>query len=400
MNRNRTIFLCFLAVALDGFDTASIGFASPALAAQWGLAAAALTPAFVGTSLGAVAGFMAAGTLVARIGHRLLIILSIAWFAVFSLLTSFTESITTLTLLRFVTALGLGTAVPVAIALACEYSEPRRREVVATFVSMGFGVGVVIGGIVSKPLLAHYTWSSIFITGGLAPLALLPLFWFFLPDSQRAPSKEERPAVGQLLSEKRLGPTLLLWSFAFLIFMNTYMFTFWTPLLLTSFGFSASEAAIGPTAFGGGGLIGALIAIPLIARLGVMRVLICSSLLGAVAVAVLALVDLERSGILLALVSAGAGMAFGNIGLSAAAVALYPAELRPTGIGFASAVGRVGGILGPALAGALLYMELPVRQVILTACIPSVLAALAMLLLRLATVQRLGARTGAVPRIE
>jgi AAHS family 4-hydroxybenzoate transporter-like MFS transporter len=172
--------------------------------------------------------------------------------------------------------------------------------------------------------------------------------------------------------------TVLLWTFAFLIFMNTYMFTFWTPLLLTSLGFSAADAAIGPTAFGAGGLIGAIVAMPAIARFGVMRVLVITSLIGAAAVAILGLADLEPKMILLALALAGAGMAFGNIGQGAVAVSIYAPEIRATGIGCAAAVGRIGGILGPALAGALLYLEWPVHEVILTACVPSILAALAM----------------------
>lgn len=410
--RARTVLLCFLAVVMDGYDTAAVGFAAPAIAAEWGLSAAAFTPAFIGTSIGAVLGFVFAGPLAERIGHRLLIILSLLWFGICSLLTPYAESITALTAFRFVTALGLGTAVPIAIALACEYSKRRYKERVATLVGMGFGVGVVIGGIFSKPLLANYTWSSIFVTGGLLPVAALPLFWFWLPQSLRMAvtrfagsastsallrkldipaasyiddrkRAEGKPRVAQILSEGIFGSTILLWTFAFLIFMNTYMFTFWTPLLLTSYGFSASEAAIGPTAFGAGGLLGAILAMPAIARFGVVRVLICSSVIGAISVAVLGLVDLERSSILIALVGAGAGLAFGNIGQSAAAVALYPAELRATGIGCSSAMGRLGGILGPALAGALLYLEWPVRHVILTACVPSLLAAFAMFLLRL-----------------
>jgi AAHS family 4-hydroxybenzoate transporter-like MFS transporter len=47
-------WLCFLTILLDGYDTAVISFAAPSLAHDWALPAAAFTPAFVATSLGAV----------------------------------------------------------------------------------------------------------------------------------------------------------------------------------------------------------------------------------------------------------------------------------------------------------------------------------------------------------
>jgi MFS transporter, AAHS family, 4-hydroxybenzoate transporter len=409
--RVRTILLCFLAVVMDGYDTAAVGFASPSIAGEWGLSPAAFTPAFVGTSIGAVLGFVFAGALARRFGHRLVMLGSLVWFGGSSLLTLTADSITSLTAIRFVTALGLGSAVPIAIALASEYSKKRYRELAATIVGMGFGLGVVIGGIVAKPLLANYSWSAIFLAGGLAPLVAFPLFWAWLPESlqiaitrfRHAASTSrmlqrleipaavldgvatETPGVGprksivaEILAPGLRQSTSLLWTFAFLIFMNTYMFTFWTPLLLTNVGFSAAEAAIGPTAFGAGGLIGAILAMPAIARFGVTRVLVITSLIGAAAVAVLGLVELERQGILLTLAVAGAGLAFGNIGQGAAAVSIYAPDIRATGIGCSAAVGRIGGILGPALAGALLYLDWPVQHVILTACIPSVLAAAAM----------------------
>jgi MFS transporter, AAHS family, 4-hydroxybenzoate transporter len=61
------ILLCFLAVVLDGYDTAAVGFAAPTIARSWGLPAASFTPAFVATSVWAVLGFLTAGPLSARL---------------------------------------------------------------------------------------------------------------------------------------------------------------------------------------------------------------------------------------------------------------------------------------------------------------------------------------------
>ena len=40
------VVLCFLIVAVDGFDTAAIGYIAPALRAQWGVTPAQMAPLF------------------------------------------------------------------------------------------------------------------------------------------------------------------------------------------------------------------------------------------------------------------------------------------------------------------------------------------------------------------
>lgn len=64
------IAVCFLVVLLDGLDTTSIAFVAPLLAREWGMPAAAFTPAFIATSIGAVIGYMACGPFAQRFGQR------------------------------------------------------------------------------------------------------------------------------------------------------------------------------------------------------------------------------------------------------------------------------------------------------------------------------------------
>src|SRR5258708_7774350 len=104
--------LCFLTILLDGYDTAVVSFAAPRLAHDWSLPAAAFTPAFIATSLGAVIGYLSCGALTARFGHRHVVAASVGFFGLMSLLTVASVGIPSLTALRFITALGLGGAIP------------------------------------------------------------------------------------------------------------------------------------------------------------------------------------------------------------------------------------------------------------------------------------------------
>src|SRR5579863_1467170 len=68
--QKRILVLCFLIVAIDGFDTASIGFIGPALRGQWHLGAAALAPLFGAGLFGLMAGALFFGPLADRYGRK------------------------------------------------------------------------------------------------------------------------------------------------------------------------------------------------------------------------------------------------------------------------------------------------------------------------------------------
>jgi len=54
---------------------------------------------------------------------------------------------------------------------------------------------------------------------------------------------------------------------------------------------------------------------------------------------------------------------------------LYPASARTTGVGWSSAMGRVGSILGPGIAGAFLHLQWPARSIVALAAVPAFAAA-------------------------
>ncbi|MFD2271264.1 MFS transporter [Undibacterium arcticum] len=116
---------------------------------------------------------------------------------------------------------------------------------------------------------------------------------------------------------------------------------------------------------------------PLSALFGASRVLVFASLLGAISIACVTFLDLNRLQLLLTIAAIGVGLLAGAIGQSALAVTLYPEAARATGVGYSAAVGRIGSILGPAMGGILLSLDRPAKEIILTACIPVLIAALA-----------------------
>ena len=378
--------LCFLVVLLDGLDTTSISFIGPVLARQWGVSPAALTPTLIATSLGAVVGYMCCGPLAQRFGLRTIGLSSVAIFGVGTLATTGVWDVMSLSVVRFVSAIGLGGAIPVAVAAATDVVVTRHKETATMLVTSGVSAGAVVGGVIGGPLTRDYGWQAIFIVGGVLPLILLPLFARMLKQNSQllarsGGAKTNSSMVGQLFMQGLGARTGFLWLFSFLIFLLMYAMAFWVPTLLVEFGFAREQAALGAAAFGMGGLIGNIVMMSLVAIVGVKRLLALTTLLAMACVLTISKAEISGTFVLVMIAGLGAGLVTGGVGQSALAVSLYPHSLRTTGVGWALALGRAGSIVGPAIGGLLLSFDWSARDIVLTALFPASLAILVLAVL-------------------
>ena len=81
--------------------------------------------------------------------------------------------------------------------------------------------------------------------------------------------------------------------------------------------------------------------------------------------------------VMLTVFATGFGLLGGQTVTNAVSAMFYPTEIRSTGVGWATGIGRVGSIVGPALAGILLQIAIPANYVILLAIIPALIASAA-----------------------
>src|SRR4030081_95592 len=170
---------------LDGFDTQAIGYVAPALAKEWGLTKAALGPVFSAGLFGLMIGALVFGPLADRIGRKKIIILSTLAFGIGAVVTAFVQDVNTLLAIRFLTGLGLGGAMPNAIAMTSEFSPHRRRATMVMVMFCGFSIGAALGGLLAAALIPQFGWRSVFAVGGVAPLLLVPILALRLPESVR-----------------------------------------------------------------------------------------------------------------------------------------------------------------------------------------------------------------------
>lgn len=389
--RYDVVGLAFVAVLLDGFDSASLSFVLPSLAEQWGVTSADFTPAVVLTNIGVVLGYLASGRLAVRLGLRRMLISGTLLFAAGSLVTALVlpaQSLTALSIVRLITGLGLGVVLPGAVSLAAAHHPDRQRQSVSVTVTLGLAFGGTVAGVFGSSMLASVGTAGVFWIGGALPLLLAALMIRRLPAAP-APVTADAPAtaarsapvgarearVGALFAPGLRAATLLLWTFAFLVFIASYTLQSWVPTLLTEYGFSASRAPIGLAFLSFGGVIGGIVLLLLAARKGITFALMVMPAIGAVSMVAAATVGTDHTALLLALAGAGAGVTAGQIGQLTLAVAMYPPATRTAGVGWAAALGRVGSIVGPAAAGALLALSLPGDDIVLLTAIPVAAAA-------------------------
>lgn len=391
----RVAVLCGLLQVLDGYDLSTIGLAVPSLLRAWSLKPAAFTRAFAFSSIGIMVGAMIAGPIADRYGRRPMLLLSIASFGVFSVLTACAGTMTQLVALRFLTGIGIGGAMPTTVALTSDFTPERLRASFVMFMFTGNTLGGFFAGQLGPVILPGWGWQGIFIVGGLVPLALLPLVWLALPESPCLGNGRPTAAPNPLSALFRDGLALstpLIWLIFLLNLLNMFLISYWLPSLLTLGGMSPAEAAFLASAsiYAAGAVLSPLVLGPLIARLGAEVVLTANMLMGIACSAVLTRTGPPPVLTLVVLFGAGAGFVGSQLGLNGFTAAMYPADRRSTGIGWALGIGRLGGILGPVVGGMLLSFGFPPGRVMIFVCGPGLLCAGLIVFLKLHRGRRFG----------
>jgi MFS transporter, AAHS family, 4-hydroxybenzoate transporter len=295
----------------------------------------------------------------------------VAVFGAFSLVSAFAHSLFQLPALRFLTGVGLGGGIPLAIALASDFARPMRQGRLVILMSAGVPIGLTLGGLLASQLVQVFNRPAIFVVRGVLPFAMIPVLALWLPDSviPKASTSRRNPAIA--LFGGRLAPcTALLWAMNFLNLLGNFLILLWTPAILHTTGVSTSRAIFGTSMYGVGTILGALLTAPVTDRLGVERVLTYTVAFGALCVLAVGLFDVQFW--LLSFIICGSGIGIGGCqtGLNSLSGRIYPTSIRSTGAGWALGLGRVGAIAGPLTDGALLALGFRERDIFVVAAIP------------------------------
>ena len=406
------VVICFLVVALDGLDTAAIGFVAPALVREFGVTKSALSPVFSAALFGMAIGAFIAGPLADRVGRKPVLIVSVLAFGVFTLAAAWSTSIGMLTLLRFLTGLGLGGAMPSSGTLLSEYTPAKYRSLLVNTMYCGFPLGAAAGGFIAAGLIPSYGWQSVFYVGGILPILLcfallaLPESIRFMIVKQWPTEKIERvlrrmagaesveslrmtasqqsvhkdSGVKMILNQDFRFGTFMLWIGYFMGLLVFYLLSSWLPTILQDAHFNVAESARIAAMLPLGGVLGTVACGWAMDRYPPYMIVTGAFTLGALFI-LAAGQSLDSMPLLATTVFTLGFFMVGSQGsMLVLALRYYPTECRASGSAWMLGIGRFGGILGAFGGGALFAFGYSMASTIAIISLPAFVAAVSVAL--------------------
>ncbi|TLZ28765.1 MAG: MFS transporter [Gammaproteobacteria bacterium] len=399
--------------AMDGFDVLSISFASPGIARDWGIDKATLGWVLSMELLGMALGSLLLGGVADKVGRRPTILGCLAAMAIGMFGAGHAQGVAGLLVWRLLTGLGIGGTLAAINAAAAEVSNRRWRNFAMALMVIGYPLGGIVGGMFVQRLLATATWHEVFLYGAWATSGFLPIVWLLVPESvafldrRRPPGALERinrilvrfghPPVS-VLSEASPGAerrsiadlfkpglltTTVLITFVYFAHITSFYFIIkWVPKIVVDMGFEPRAAAGVLVWANVGGAVGGAIFGLIATRLGLKALTLCVLLATSVMIVWFGhgSADLATLKTTLAITGLFTNSAIAGLYLLFAQV--FPTHVRATGTGFAIGVGRGGAVLAPVAAGYLFHAGFALQTVALAMASGSVLAAVALLALR------------------
>jgi AAHS family 4-hydroxybenzoate transporter-like MFS transporter len=395
----KIVIFCFFIVLFDGYDIGAVGNAGPSLVKAWGLTnMVALGAAFSAGLFGILFGSPIFGWIGDRYGRIAALVGACIVIGAFTLATMWATSLQQLIYLRFLTGIGIGGMLPNIIALNAEFAPKRVRATLIIIMFTGITFGGAVPGPVAAWLVPQHGWQVLFLIGGVAPLVMAALAYFWLPESikylavrgdrqaellgivrQMKPAQPVGPSTRFVIANEtvyqRFQPrqlfadglryiTPLLWICFICNLMSFYFMNTWLPTILTAASMPPSHAALSVTFFQIGGTLGGLVLSRPIDKMGLMPV----CLLFLLSMLIAPFVGFAKGSewmLMSAVFLSGFTLLGLQFGLNATSAMIYPTSIRSNGSGWAFAIGRFGSVSGPILAGYLIAMKLPIDRLFL-----------------------------------
>jgi len=417
----RITILCGLVLFFDGYDIASLSSTVPLLADAIKVKVSLMGAVFVFTSIGILAGNLVFGSLADRFGRKWMTVLSTCLCGIFVLMTPHVGSLQGLMVVRLLTGLGIGGAMPNAMAMVSEYSPKRSRSFLMTLAFTGVPIGGSSAHFLAAFFMKTFGWHWVFYFGAIVPLVLCLILIAALPEAIRFmvnrkqeseritlllttmygkftpadvpegaavdfilsedPHKRRVP-LADVMKEGRAGLTILAWIANFMTLVVGLFITSWFPTVLRLNGIPLTTGVQIAGLFNLAAVFGTPIVGRLMDRWTPSRALTFSYIASIIFVASFGFAG--KSLVLLGIVTFLAGFfVYGSqAGLMAFAATLYPISLRATGLGWVFGVGRAGPIVGQGIGAFMIARHWPLANMFMAAAVPALIATVCLLAMK------------------
>jgi AAHS family 4-hydroxybenzoate transporter-like MFS transporter len=413
-----------LLVLFDGMDTQVLGLIAHDLTRDIGLPLSTFGVVFSSGLIGGIVGAMLMSPAADQwLGRKRVLTTAMGLAGACTVLTAHAGTLAELVLVRFLTGVGLGAAVPNIITLAAEFSPARlSRRVVSTMVAL-MPLGSLLGGLLARGILPRSDWRMLLNVAGIGTLALVVAAALIVPESvqflvrRKRDQKRAISAVGKLFSTAGISVvtlddndggdpknskqpvaslftfglwklTLLFWLLQIMNQAILYFVLSWTPALLLKSGMSSTAGMDAAAMFGLGGAIGTVAQGWLTTRFGIYKVMFAEIglYIAAILTLPLALGNAQVAPVIIFVIAAT--ICAYHAGALLLIVESNPEAIRSTAFGWAFGVGRVGASGAPALAGFLLHIGWSPALLFTGAAVPGIVTGVALLGISIVVVQR------------
>jgi MFS family permease len=371
-----------IAWILDGFETTVTAPVLANVAHELnfsGPAAALVNPIY---TIGMLAGALIFGPLADRLGRRRLFMLTLAIYAIATVLTGFSWNYASLAVFRFLTGIGIGGEYGAINSAIEEFIPPRYRGRVDGFINASWNIGGIIASSAAFAALGALPiggWRVVFWFGAIVAVAV---YWVraSVPESPRwllarGRDEEARAIVGTLFDQSVTVPSVAPASEPAGSYLAQIGRLWQQTPARTAFSFVLNLAQVMPyygiLAIGGIAIFPAVgitgKAIPLLYLVNAAfsfcgqiamavstdawgrRPTVLTAFAGAALLSAVLAVTHGTSAFVAAFLIFGMFSASCGGGTYVVLSEIFPTALRSTGIGLSVAVGRVGAIVAPPL---------------------------------------------------
>jgi MFS transporter, putative metabolite:H+ symporter len=379
----RVTLLAALAFGSNGTNLGVISFALLGLRAAWGLTPAQAGLLVMASGAGQLAGAVLIGYMADWVGRRVGFAATIALSSLASGAAAVAPSLPYLGFMLFFAGVGFGGVAPVASSLVGEFAPRRSRGALMGWTQVVWVLGWIVAALGSVFLAHGVAWREVFLIGTL-PIVLAVIAFALVPESPRYllahGRRAEAEALARMLADQfGTRPELPVQEQVGVVSLRAHLRELWGPrfrqrsLMIWAVWFVMIAAYNGPIVvlpaiLAGEGfpdapraalLISVVMGLPVLAatllidRVGRKPVIVSALGAGAIGAVGVGAAHSEAGLIVAAIAMAGGVLAAWPVILSYAAE-LYPTRIRATAVGWASAAGRTGAIVSPALLGALM----------------------------------------------
>ncbi|SEK99766.1 MFS transporter [Paenibacillus sp. OK003] len=365
--QRKLLFSAGMSWLFDAMEVGMISFIVAALAKEW-----SLSPGQVGVltsinSIGMALGALLAGALADRFGRKAILMWTLLIFTIASGLSALATGFAVLCVLRLIAGIGLGGELPVASTLVSESMPTAERGRAVVLLESFWAGGWIVSALIANFVIPEYGWRIAFAIGAVPAFYALYLRRAIQdPPRYKNNTKIKKITFREKVATVWSGPhrrtTLMLWILWFTVIFSYYGMFLWLPSVVMAKGFTLVKSFQYVLIMTIAQLPGYFTAAYFIERFGRKFVLVVYLTLTAVSAIAFGLATTEAT-----ILTAGICLSFFNLGawggLYAYSPELYPTSVRSTGVGLATSVGRIGGVLAPLMVGMLVQREVAISLI-------------------------------------